>query len=405
MKTISILFIFILTALNSIAQITFEKGYFIDNNNQRVECLIKNNDWKNNPKEFEYKLNENAAPLRGSTGTVKEFGIIGYSKYVMANTKIDLSPVETGRLSEIREPEWSQQNLFLKVLIDGKATLYTYTANGMERFFYSVSDSAIKQLICKQYFISTDQAVFNHDFRKQLWSDVRWENATQGSVEILNYTKSDLVKYFKIYNKDNSDTSAVIPEVHKPKSNKNPFHLKITPGINYSALSVNYTSTSGRNYKYYPASNNQINFRISVEAEYVLPFNKNKWGIVFEPTYQYFKSTENTDNVNIVIDYKSIEFPVGIRHYFFINDNLTVFVNSMLIPSFFVDFNSKFRSSGYYETSLDIKPGVSFSIGSGIGFKKLSAEVRYYTNRNLLQYAFWSTNYTRLSVILGLKIF
>jgi len=97
---------------NSFGQITFEKGYFIDNNNNRVECLIKNNDWKEKPKEFEYKLNENADPETGSTNTVKEFGVIGYSKYVKADTKIDLSSMQAANLSKDRNPEWSKEKLF-----------------------------------------------------------------------------------------------------------------------------------------------------------------------------------------------------------------------------------------------------------------------------------------------------
>lgn len=40
------------------AQINFEKGYFISNDNEKIECLIKSIDWKNNPTEFKYKLNE-----------------------------------------------------------------------------------------------------------------------------------------------------------------------------------------------------------------------------------------------------------------------------------------------------------------------------------------------------------
>jgi len=40
----------------SYSQISFEKGYFINNTNQRISCYIKNSDWKNNPTEFVYKI-------------------------------------------------------------------------------------------------------------------------------------------------------------------------------------------------------------------------------------------------------------------------------------------------------------------------------------------------------------
>ena len=35
------------------------------------------------------------------------------------------------------------------------------------------------------------------------------------------------------------------------------------------------------------------NVSLGIEAEFILPFNKNKWAIIFEPTYQYYK-TEKT---------------------------------------------------------------------------------------------------------------
>ena len=50
--------VFPILATNCCAQISFEKGYYIDNSNQKVDCLIKNVDWKNNPTSFEYKLSD-----------------------------------------------------------------------------------------------------------------------------------------------------------------------------------------------------------------------------------------------------------------------------------------------------------------------------------------------------------
>ena len=50
--------------MNCFAQISFEKGYFINNANQKTNCLIKNQDWKDNPTEFEYKLDENSESIK-----------------------------------------------------------------------------------------------------------------------------------------------------------------------------------------------------------------------------------------------------------------------------------------------------------------------------------------------------
>jgi len=68
MKTISTLIVLLFWITASFAQMEYEKGYLITNDLQRKNCLIKNEEWKDNPVEFSYKLTDNSAP---ETGTIK----------------------------------------------------------------------------------------------------------------------------------------------------------------------------------------------------------------------------------------------------------------------------------------------------------------------------------------------
>ena len=388
MKATLLFLILTLIVLQSSAQITFEKGYFIDNNNNRVECLIKNNDWKENPKEFEYKLTENADAEKGSTNTVKEFGVIGYSKYVKADTKIDLSSMQAVNLSKDRNPEWSQEKLFLKVLVEGKATLYYFERNGLIRFFYSVPDSAIKQLIYKEFISENENISENFTFRGQLWNDVKCSTTAMNDVESLNYRINDLERYFRKYN----DCTGSLSIDYNKKEKKDLFNLRITPALNYASLSEISGGLSNINF------GSQINYSIGLEMEIILPFNKNKWGILFEPTYQYFKAETPHDTYIAVADYKSIECLLGLRHYFFLSQNLKLFLNFQYIPGFSYDFNSTI-----YKKEIESSSSIAF--GGGVGYKKISTEMRYYVNRNLLNnYNSISTDYHRISLIIGFKI-
>lgn len=56
MSRIVILLFFMILSSQCFSQISFESGYFIDNSNQRINCWIKNVDWRNNPSQFNYKL-------------------------------------------------------------------------------------------------------------------------------------------------------------------------------------------------------------------------------------------------------------------------------------------------------------------------------------------------------------
>ncbi len=390
------LFLFLLCSF-SFAQIIFEKGYILDTNNHRIECLIKNNDWKLNPNEFEYKLNEHDTSEQGNLLNIKEFGIIGLSRFVRADVKIDISPWEITKLSKVRNPEWSQQQLFLKVFVEGKASLYYFASNELVRFFYSVDDTTIKQLIYKQYFVDDDHVATNRKFREQLWLDMRCENAKMSSVENLDFKKNSLMKYFENYNQCNGKESLIYGKIEK----KDFFHLRITPGINISSVSI-----SDNFYEIYNTEfKNQLGFRTGIEAEYILPFNKNKWGILFEPTFQHLYSVKQIKAVSATINYNSIEFSLGIRHYFFLKKELKLFVNAFFVPGYSLNFNSTITYDYPFASPLEIKTNYSVACGGGISFKKISAEMRYYTQRDMLDNFYWISKYGNFSAIFGFKLF
>ena len=84
MKTHFLMLTFLISAQIFYAQFLFDQGYIINNNNERIDCLIKNIDWKDKPKIFEYKLNENDVETNGSTDNIREFGVLDESRFVRA---------------------------------------------------------------------------------------------------------------------------------------------------------------------------------------------------------------------------------------------------------------------------------------------------------------------------------
>ena len=399
-----ILFIFLAITNISFGQIKFEKGYFIDNDNQKVDCFIKNNDWKNNPKAFKYKLNENSVSQEIDITKAREFVILGSSKYIRANVKIDRSFIEGDieKLTIVKTPVWSDEQLFLKVVSEGKASLYSYEEDNLLRFFYSVKDSVIQQLIYKEYILVQDgqpnTLAANFGFRQQLWLDVKCTNANMNSVKSLKYNKTELEKYFKKYHECSGDSSLVINKVKQSSL----FHLKFTPGINSSSFTITYIDGSN----FGKVSDNNTNLRIGLEAELLLPFKKNKWGVVFEPTYRTFNSKTGPfyEFKSATINYNSIEFPLGIRHYFFINNNLKIYLNAFYIPYYELKCNSKVVIDN---NTYDLNPILSvYSAGGGFCYKRMNAEVRYYSDRSFLDNDYFNYSYNnRLNVILGFRIF
>ncbi|TCL68053.1 hypothetical protein EV196_102617 [Mariniflexile fucanivorans] len=386
-----------ITILNTYcySQISFDKGYYINNNNEKVECYIKNMDWKNNPVEFLFKLSENNEQQTATLKSIKEFGIYNYSKYIRITVNIDRSSNILENLSVNRNPDFNEEELFLKVLIEGKSNLYIYEDRNLVRYFYSTESKNIEQLIFKRYNSTKNLIGENNRFKQQLLNDLKCESIRIKDIESLEYKKEDLMNFFTKYNECNN--SEIINFEEKQK--KDLFNLTIRPRLNSSSLTINNTENNYKNTDF----GNKTGLGFGLEAEIVLPFNKNKWSILVEPTYQYFKSEKELATTNAKADYKSIELPIGIRHYFFLNNNSKIFINALYI------LDIKANSKIYFNPGSDLDISSSTNNAFGVGFKqngKYSLEFRYQTTRHILgNYNYWYSDYKTLSLIFGYTIF
>jgi hypothetical protein len=352
-------------------------------------------DWKDNPTEFKYKLSENDETKKANIKSVKEFGIDNISKYIRSTVNIDRSSENIDRLSIIKKPIFKEEELFLKVLVEGKASLHLYEDGDLKRFFYNKENTHIKQLVYKSYRTSDNQIGENNLYKNELWSNLNCSTFNRNKAENLEYYKNSLIDFFVEYNECNGEKNINYEE----KQKKDLFNLSIRPGFNSSSLSIQNDVSSSRNADF----DNEFGFRFGIEAEFIFPFNKNKWSLIIEPTYQYFKSEKEISNRSVKADYKSIEIPVGIRHYFFLNENSKIFINS----SFIIDLSSNSTIDFSSGTELEIK--TRNNLAFGIGYKhndKYSLELRYQTSREILSdYISWSSDYNTLSVIFGYSLF
>lgn len=403
-------FLFLLTALltiNSFSQISFEKGYFIDNSNQKIECFIKNIDWKNNPTDFEYKLSENSKIEKNNIESVKEFGINKISKYVRSTVNIDRSSNSTNNLEKDNNPVFNEENLFLNVLVEGKSNLYIYEDGNLKRYFYNQENAIIVPLVYKKYLTSDNKLGENNQYKQELWNNLKCSSIEMNDIEGLNYKKNSLIGLFTEYNKCNN--SELIN--YEDKQKRDLFNLTIRPRLNNSSLAISNTVLNSEG----TDLGNKIGFGFGIEVEYILPFNKNKWSLSIEPTYQNFKIEKkaNTNNVSggvirTVVNYNSIEIPISLRHYFFLNNNSKIFTNISFIFDISSNSSVDFRRADNTNINiLDIDSGSNLAFGAGYKFNdKYSMELRYLSGREILgRYAFWSSNFKTLSVIFGYSIF
>lgn len=401
--TLVLLIFFSLTAFS---QITFESGYFITNSGQKTECLIKNIGWKNNPTQFEYKPAQDTSPQKTDIQKVKEFGIGATTKFIRATVAIDKSTDDVNQLTSDRNPDFATKTVFLKVIVEGKASLYYYEEGNLKRFFYQIPDSAITQLVYKRY-LNDNLLVQNEYYKNQLINGLRCAGITLDDVRTIGYAKNDLERLFVKYNKCvGAEYQTYIPK------QKNLFHLSIRPGVSMD----NFTIENFDAYPTYRGFGNQITYRIGAEAEYVFPFYRNKLSLLVEPTFQTYDaqttmevSTIAGGILNQAVHYHSIELPVGLRYSAFLSKDSKLYADFTLVA---VDFTIRSyimftRKDGSIYESFPIRSSANPDLGLGYKFRnKYSVEVRYQTGRDLLTYEpQWHTKFTSLSLIFGYTIF
>lgn len=403
MKKIAI-FISLLGSLLISAQVSFEKAYFISKTGERIECLIKDYDWRSNPNNFEYKLSDTSPVKNMKTSDVQLFEIYNRGKFISEKVKIDKSSSDLSKLSGNREPNYVEEELFLKEIVNGKADLYEYVDGPLVRYFYKLNEDKPTQLIYKAYDHDVNQVAYNKDYIMQLQKDLNCDGFSKNSIESSKYRKFDLTRIFTNYNKC-SDPNF---KQESKETKKFTFGLAVIPRLNSQSLSLEnpfeYTKfTLG----------NKMTFGIGIELEAVLPFNKGKWAIIMEPNYQQYKGEatisvpyQESRSRYTKAEYKAIEVPIGIRHYIFLDTTSKISVNILYGFDFGMNSNVEYGRDGYKYYDYELKMKSAFQFGLGYKYNnKYSVEARYGSKKIQEPTQNWTGKYDNFSLIISYNIF
>lgn len=321
-------------------------------------------------------------------------------------------------MSGTSEPTFNEEILFLKVLVEGKACLYEYTDGVLTRYFYNIANSHIKQLTYKRYIGKVNNLISpivngnsnavreNNEFRRQLWVDLKCPRIEIPKIIRVNYKKNDLVKIFIEYSDCQNQKSIVYKE---QKGKKDLFNLNFRSRLNNSSLTVKNSFETSKDTDF----GNKTAWGMGLEAEFIFPFNRNKWSVAIEPTYQYYKGeiTSDTDTpydgkLTRKANLSFIEIPLSLRHYLFLNKNSKLFLDASFVIN--SDLNSSIK---YTINDIPMEPvhlSLRHNAAIGIGYKqndKYSLAIRYQTRREIIGFIGWHSDYKTMSVIFGYTIF
>ncbi|NDI99815.1 PorT family protein [Flavobacterium sp. LaA7.5] len=388
MKNLFVMLLIMISTV-SIAQITFQPGYYIDNNGNKTECLIRNVAWKNNPSEFDYKLNESDESQVKTIKEVTEFSVNESYKFKRFTVNIERSSTDVSKLTGDYEPQYVEETLFLKIMVEGTLNLYQYEDDNIIKYFYSKDKHENATQLLYMEVNNKGMIHKNNRYKQQLYNLMKDKISQESHYEKLNYNKNSLIKLFIEYN-GNEDSKNFAA-----RQNQGKIHIKITPGVNFAALSVDNPSGYAIDF------DNKAALRIGAELEYILPFNNNKWSVFIEPAYNSYENDGSISDRKFSAKYHTLEVAVGPRHYLYLNPNTRLFIDAM----FSFDFVAGDAEVLYNATVREGSSTSHIAAGAGIVSGRFSGEVRYNFSRNyLVKYQAWHTDFSSVSLILGIRV-
>ncbi|QAA83059.1 hypothetical protein EI546_15650 [Aequorivita sp. H23M31] len=401
MKFYLLLFTILFSTFNLLSQTQFEPGYVIQTNGKKLQCFIKNEDWKGSPSSFNYKLDENGEVKTGNVSSISEFGSSDNFKYIAASVSMEQTSNKVNFLTHDRNPVLKEETLFLKVLVEGSASLYYTIKNGDNRFFYKINNGEIQPLIYKRYLTKGNKMGENNRYKQQLATDFVCSNLKNIDFEKLEYKKSSLIKRFEEYNTCNNTQSIV----YEKNDFQYGFNLTLRPGLTFGSAFVKRSGEEQIDF------DKNTSLRIGLEVEYILPFNNGKWGLFVEPTYRTYNGEKQRlinedfptmrDTTLITVKYNSIEMHIGLRYYMFLNEDSAIFLNGAVVLDVST-LDSEISSSKESTYNFEFKSETTTAFGAGFKFKnKYSIEARYMLSKKIINYVNASASYQSFSLIAG----
>lgn len=377
---------FFAMTLMSVAQTKFKEGYIVSNSHERIDCLIRNLGNEESTSNYEYRLKGSKKVDKITLSKIEEFGIDNELKCVRALILLDVS---RDRIPNIKDtvPKWEEGHAYLKVLVEGElASLYSYYDQGISSFFFSSEDNLMQPLVYKKYYLEVtpnvvQQILYNKTYQDQLDQYLSCDDFNDASKVL--YTKKDLVDYFANYHLCKNADYHQYKSAHVKKG-----ILLIKPAINMNTNQLGIRDPIDSAPKVFFEKTNSVGF--GAEVEYIFPFSNYKWSVFAEANYlSYATQKVLFDNIlnpesydGYSLDYKSMDFPIGVSYYLHLNQNNRIYLRGAFVPHFILaDSYISFTES----RKNDFSTSSRFLFGAGYNFRNLGVEFRYYTPYNITQ--------------------
>lgn len=402
-------FAFLLTSIFVFSQKTFSPAYYIDQNNIKKEGFIEDTNPYNSPTKINFKTSVDTQSSEVTIENIKEYKINTDYKFIKYKVDYDYDQIiNKDELSIFGvEPNLKQKEILLKLLVEGKVSLYKAIIDDTV-FFYVKDENDInpKLLIHRKY--NLDNSIKeNNGFRKELFEKMKSEKFIAKDFLNINYEEKELLSLFRRFNVN--DNSLVEQNVDL-KRGQNKFYYKVFGGLSLFHVTFTYN-----NFYDLESSNSFTNPTIGFEFSNVLGINSYRSEIFGRLFYQkvsiqssYYSLSDNgfLTDIKLNSDFSSLNLIAGYRYALIkIGNNKlcidgSVGVSSILSGDFLFDYNLIYTQSNPIQivttrkTNFD-DSSLSLFFNIGVGYvlnNKYAINLEYSTPKKYLSNYFTSSN-------------
>jgi len=391
---IIILLILTVAGVQVLAQ-NFQAASVVSNSGDTLEGFIDYQSWIRNPSFVFFKKKTSDSIYKYSALDIQSFHSQG-EYYLGAQIEIDKSPRETKDLTYSSKPIIETDAIFLRVLIDGKANLYTVIdENYKQHYFIEKDSSGIHELIYIRFLKkvqNTTSVQENKRYKGQLnyfFSDCP---SVKKDISKIEYHQEALVKLFQKYSQCMGQEIEPKEFVNKKKNRAKP-QLGFLIGASLTSITFD-SDLSDLYYLTKTSFSGSVKPAIGISVNFILPANRGAWSIYTEfaynafsflETYNLYKNKDYIIKKTITLDYALIRWANMVR--FKVPDKTTrMFFNLGISQGFVIKGTNNVKVETWYfgdytaeNSSTSYSVGLEFGIVGGIGveYKKFSAELRY----------------------------
>ena len=300
MKRLLLTIVAVMFCMGIRAQVIFEEGWFVDNNGNKTECLIRNDEKFCAASNIRFKMSSGGEERAAAITEVSSF-FVGNMLFERHEVGIDVSESTlTSGIGYDSDPVVEKKTVFLQVLCDGAARLYFYNVpNIKDNFFFSTeANPELQYLVNKEYLTDgrTGYLRENHTFRNQLYAVFAGKVNTD-DLKNVQYTETDLVSLFDQYNGTESVTRR-----------RGKLNLDIRAAYRPAKMSGLYGA--------------------ALSLEYVMPFNRNKWSVLASIDAKIYDITDpQVSDKDKLYEGFYLQLRVGARYYMYLHKSVSMYLD------------------------------------------------------------------------------